>query len=248
MKIDFHTHGKITSTFPFDEESFKQKIEEAKNTGIDSLALTEHAHAKYFLEAYQFLEKNYEYKQDYYLVEGIKVFTGIEITTYEDLDILCIGRREEVIKLYYKILEAPKQEFLKIDGLFLLLDNKKLLIIMAHPYRNHKEFPQISKEIFNKLDSIEWNAKDLYKQGIEEMKEKVSRLAEQVALPITGGSDSHYFLQIGSIKNKFNADCETISELKQQIKQRNFVVEISQELSLRVRSSTIIKKLIKGDK
>ena len=33
MIIDFHTHGKITSIFPFDEKGFKQKIEEAKNNG-----------------------------------------------------------------------------------------------------------------------------------------------------------------------------------------------------------------------
>ena len=34
MKIDFHTHGKISSKLPFNKEEFANKINEAKNEGI----------------------------------------------------------------------------------------------------------------------------------------------------------------------------------------------------------------------
>lgn len=78
------------------------------------------------------------------------------------------------------------------------------------------------------------------------MKNKVSKLGELLNLPITGGSDSHYFIQIGSIKNRFNVECNTIHEIKEQIQRNNFTVEISDNLDIRVKSSRIIKKLIKA--
>ena len=88
----------------------------------------------------------------------------------------------------------------------------------------------------------------MYEKDIDNMKEKVKELSKKLNIPITGGSDSHYFLQIGSIKNVFDKDCNTITELKKQIKSNNYKVIISKELPIRVRTSKIIKKIIKGKK
>lgn len=245
MKIDFHTHGKLSSKFPFDSEEFINKINEAKSEGMDSLVLTEHCHADNFVEAYEFLNNNYSYINDYYDIGGFKIFTGIEVTTNEKLDILIIGNREYIIELRNKVENIKaEQEFINIIDLFNILDSNNLIII-AHPFRKHAIFPTIDKSIIEKIDAIELNAKDLYTNGINSMKDKVFSLAEELNVPITGGSDSHYFIQIGSIKNNFNVECNFVEEIKEQIRKNNFTVEISDNLGIRVKSSEIIKKLIK---
>lgn len=247
MKIDFHIHVKLSSKFPFDREEFINKINEAKSEGIDSLALTEHCHANNFIEAYEFLKCNYEYIDDYYDVDGLKIFTGMEVTTNEKLDILIIGNREYIVELS-KEIEITKvgQEFISIADLFNIIDCSNLLIIIAHPFRKYEKIPCIDKNILEKIDAIELNAKDLYNKGINDMKNKVSELGKLLNIPITGGSDTHYFIQIGSIRNNFNVECNTIKEIKEQIKDNNFTVEISDNLEIRVKSSMIIKKLIKA--
>lgn len=173
----------------------------------------------------------------------------MEITTNEKLDILFIGNREKILDFNQKILNIKgEQEFIYINNLFDIVNQEELLVILAHPFRKHEKFPEIDRNIFEKIDAIEFNAKDLYEKDIDNMKEKVKELSKKLNIPITGGSDSHYFLQIGSIKNVFDKDCNTITELKEQIKSNNYKVIISEELPIRVRASKIIKKIIKGKK
>ena len=102
MIIDFHVHGKITSGFPFDEEKFLLTIKEAKENGLDSLAITEHCGSNNFLEGYEFLNSNYNHIGDYYDIDGFKVFYGMEVTTKQDLDILFIGKTELILELREK--------------------------------------------------------------------------------------------------------------------------------------------------
>lgn len=97
MNIDFHMHGKIKKKFPFDKDNFINCINEAKNYGIDALTLTEHCHSKNFEESYDYLKNNYEYINEcYYEIDGIKLFTGIEVTTTIDLDFIFIGNRTDI--------------------------------------------------------------------------------------------------------------------------------------------------------
>ena len=246
MIIDFHIHGKITSTFPFKKEEFYKKINEAKNYGINSLALVEHSYANNFNEANNYLKEKYEYINDYYNIEGFKIFIGIEITTIEGIDILYIANRKYILKLKKDLdVQLKGEKNIKIDDLFNYCIPNKSLIIIAHPFRRHKEFPNINPLIFEKVDAIEINVKDLYKNGITETKNKVSKLASEWNLPIIGGSDTHHFIQVGSIKNIFNCDCNTIDEIKKNIKSNNCKIEISSDLSVKVRSASNIKKSIK---
>lgn len=245
MIIDFHVHGKIKNTFPFDEEKFLSTINEAKEAGMDSLAITEHCHAQNFYEGYQFLNTNYQLIEDYFDIDGFKIFYGMEVTTEQKLDILIIGNPKLIIELREKIVNnLDGKEFIDINDLFEMLISNELLIILAHPYRKHIEFPELKNEIINKFDAIEFNAKDLYKNGIEDMKEKVSKLANKLNLPIVCGSDTHYFIQMSSVKNIFNKNCKNIKEIKEEIRLEEYNVELSSELSIRVKSAIIIKKLI----
>ena len=245
MIIDFHVHGKITNRFPFDKENFLLTIDEAKEGGLDSLVVTEHCHSNNFLEGYKFLQENYELVGDYYNINGFKVFYGMEVTTEQKLDILIIGKPQLIIELREKIIENLNgKEFIDINDLFKLSLSDELLIIQAHPYRKHEEFPKLAINIVDRIDAIEFNAKDLYKNGIENMKSKVSKLANELNLPIVCGSDTHYFIQMSSVKNIFDKNCKTIKEIKEEIKLNKYKTEISSELKIRVKSAIIIKKLI----
>ena len=245
MVIDFHIHGKITSVFPFDEEKFLSTINEAKENGLDSLAITEHCGANNFLDGYNFLNSNYNRIDDYYELNGFKIFYGMEVTTKQDLDILIIGKPELVLELRNKICASLNNEkHIDINDLFELNIHNELLVILAHPYRDHEQIPELKNNIRNRLDAVELNSKDLYKFGKKQMQEKVSKLADQLELPITSGSDSHHFMQVSTAKNIFNKDCDTVKEIKEEIKKGNYKIEFSTDLNVRVRSAIIIKKLI----
>lgn len=245
MIIDFHVHGKITSTLPFDEEKFLLIIKEARENGLDSLAITEHLKANNFLQGYEFLKTNYNRIQDYYDVDGFKVFYGMEVTTKQNLDVLIIGKPELVLGLRDEIINKIKEnKYIDINDLFNLNIADELLVILAHPYRDHVQFPKLENFIINRLDAIELNSKDAYKTGLEEMKEKITQLAEKFNLPITSGSDTHYFIQVSTAQNIFNKNCNTVREIKEEIKLGNYNINFSSELNVRVKSAIIIKKLI----
>jgi len=245
MIIDFHVHGKISKRFPFDKEKFLLTVNEAKEGGLDSLALTEHCDADNFLEGYEFLNANYELIDDYYNIEGFKVFYGMEVTTEQKLDVLIIGNPQLILELREKANANFKgKDYIDVNDLFKLPLSEELLIILAHPFRKHTEFPQLENSILNRIDAIEFNAKDLYNNGIEDMKRRVSKLADELKLPIVCGSDTHYFIQMSSVKNNFNNNCETVQQIREEIRLKNYETELSSELKIRVKSAKIIKKLI----
>ena len=246
MIIDFHAHGKITSSFPFDKEKFLLMINEAKEGGLDSIALTEHCHANNFLEGYEFLNSNYELIDDYYNIDGFKVFYGIEVTTAQKLDILIIGKPALILDLNKKICENFNwKKFIDINNLFELINSEELLVILAHPYREYEKFPKIESNIFKKIDAIEFNAIDLYKNGIEIMQGKVLKLASKFNLFVVCGSDTHHYVQMSCVKNIFDKNCTTVKQIKEEIKLKNYQIELSDDLKIRVKSARIIKKLIK---
>lgn len=244
MIIDFHVHGKIKSSFPFDKKEFLQKVNEAKEYGLDSIAMVEHCRAKNFLEGYKFLSQNYKQIEDYYNVNGIKVFYGMEITTRQDLDVLFIGNANLILKLREDVCKEKGKGYIDINKLFQIYIPEEILVILAHPYREHKTFPSLEQYVTNRIDAVELNSKDIYKQGMNETKEKVLKLAKDLRKPVVCGSDTHYFIQISTAKNILSKDCKTVKEIKEQIKLGMYNVEFSSDLKVRVKSAIIIKDLI----
>ena len=125
----------------------------------------------------------------------------MEVTTLQKLDIIIIGVPLDIISLKEKITEKYNyEEFIDINKLFELIEKDRYLVILAHPYRKHEKFPELSNTIWEKIDATEYNATDLYKNGIEEMQEKVLKLAKINNIPIICGSDTHHYIQISSVK------------------------------------------------
>lgn len=245
MVIDFHVHGKISSKFEFEKNKFLLKIDEAKKNGLDSIALTEHCHAKNFYEGYEFLNYNYKLKEDYFDIDGFKVFYGTEVTTKQKLDILFIGNPKAVINFREEISKNYNDEkFIDIKDLFEIPNINKLFIIIAHPYRKHIVFPELQNNVLSKINALEFNSKDLYKNGIDETIESVTKLANKYNLPIVCGSDTHYYKQISTAKNILNKECKNIKEIKEEIESNNHIVKISEDLLTRVEEAIKMKKVI----
>ncbi|MCL2859681.1 MAG: histidinol-phosphatase [Oscillospiraceae bacterium] len=246
MRIDFHIHGKVCKKYKFNKENFDGIINEAIDTNLDAIGLTEHCYLEDYSDMYNYLKDNYIYQNDYYIVDKLKVFVGMEVTTNEGIDIVIVGNRDDVC-----VLREETENYAKKEGkpvgvceLINICKEKEVLIIIAHPYRHAEEFPEYSKEILKKVDAVELNATDMYKKGIEMMKLKVEGLSKKIELPIVYGSDSHHFIQIGSVYNEFDKNVETIKEFKEEIEKSNYHSVISPNLRIKAKSHTIIKGYI----
>jgi len=247
MIIDFHVHGKVTAqvSTAFGAEELEQKISEAKTEGLTAFAITEHANCEKFFEAVDFLDKNYNYINQHYDVDGFRVYIGVEVFVSGDLDITFVGEREYIKNLRNTVEQKRgKSRCIALSELAPLCDFDNSLVFLAHPFRRHENFPDIDKNFLKKLDYIELNASDIYKKGESVAKNEVYKLAKDLDLPVLGGSDAHHFIETGSIKNVFTDNCETISEIKQQIKMGNFKVEIMPSLAVRKKSGKLIKRLL----
>lgn len=76
MKIDLHTHAKLSKASDFSPEYYEEMLREAKDSGLDALALTEHFNTRNFYEVYSELDRLFPYQGDYYEAYGLKIFPG----------------------------------------------------------------------------------------------------------------------------------------------------------------------------
>ncbi|SFL42868.1 hypothetical protein SAMN04487943_101499 [Gracilibacillus orientalis] len=247
MIIDFHSHVKISKKSRFMPDYFHEMMEEAKQNGLTALALTEHFNTIRFFDIYAFLDEQYTYVDGFYDVDGLKLFPGIEVDVQEVGHILLIGDRKEVCSLREQLASHLEEEhFIHFDLLMDLAEQYSLLKIGAHPYRDSTPLARnVSKTQLKRLDALDLNGKDLYAKGVEACQQELTTLADEIGLPIVGGSDTHQFLQYGSIVNEFEHDCHNSDELKQAILQKKYQLKITDQLSLKVKSATLVKKYMK---
>ena len=129
-----------------------------------------------------------------------------------------IGNRANIISLREQLIGHEKEnDFIPFQELIELCQPMEILLIGAHPLRKSNPLIRIPENVLKQLDCFDLNAKDLNRIGVEDMSTQVKELADRVGIPVVGGSDSHYPLQIGSIVNVFQEDCRTIGQLKSSI-------------------------------
>lgn len=246
MNIDFHTHVKISKKSEFMPEYFQEMVSEAVSAGLDAIALTEHFNTSNFLDVYAYLDAHYPYTDDYYDVDGLKIFLGMEVDVKEVGHILVIGQRESILSLFNRLKpHLEKEHFIPFADLMDLAQSFETIVIGGHPFRPSTPLTQHDPEQLKRLDAFDLNGKDLHSIGIEENQENVYRFAEQLGLPVVAGSDTHQFLQYGAVMNTLDTDCSTIAELKHAIQNNAYTITIAPDLHLRVRSASLTKKLMK---
>lgn len=246
MKIDFHTHGKLAKNLPFSAEYTKWLFREAKATGLDALCLTEHFNTMYFDELYEYIYTNYPKEGDCFIVEGIKVFPGMEIDVAEEGHILVIGTIENIIALNHSIEpNKRKGEFLTFSELVKHVKPYNVFIGAAHPFREGSKIPTIKDELLSNLNFIDLNGKDYAMKG-EIAREEVLKFAHRLNLPVIAGSDTHQAFQYCSIFNEFAEECTTIDELMFNISKGKYKIRISEDITLKVKTAGILKKALKS--
>ncbi|MPQ44000.1 PHP domain-containing protein [Clostridium tarantellae] len=245
MNIDFHVHGLISKKMHFDENIFLQGINYAKESGLDAFIMCEHFNAVYFEEIYNYLNEKFPYRGDRYLINDFSVFLGIEVSVKNKGHIILSSGRDEIIHIR-KILEKnmDKNNFIELEELLNLAKEYNCLKIGAHPYRKgHKLYLHPNKYL-NKLDALDLNGKDIYNKGLFIAREEVENLSKITEVNIVTGSDSHYPIQLGSLKTILKESCFTIKDIKNCIKNKEYEISISNSLNLRIFSSKIIKKCL----
>lgn len=246
MTIDFHLHVKLSKKSSFSIENFNNIIEEAKENGMTAITITEHFNTLNFHEVYDTLEKTYSYKNDYFEVNGIKAFTGMEVDIAENGHVLVIGNLKKVREIR-KILSSHETSdcFIALETLLKLCSENSMLVIGSHPFRKDHPLYKVQDELLCKFDAFDLNGKDLFTYGIEEMKEKVMNMGNQYTVPVVTGSDTHQYLQLGCVMTEFEKDCTTVKEIKEEIAKGKYKIVISPCLKTKVKAATIIKKLLK---
>ncbi len=245
MNIDFHTHGKLSKKVPFSLATFTEALNEAKAAGLHAIALTEHFNAQYFSETYNSLDKHFTYHHHYYVVNGIKVFPGVEVDAKDGGHFLFIGTRDDISNFWIALQPHRTPEtFLPAEDLLDMAAAYPFLKIGAHPFRRSNPLTQHKDSVFQRLDALDLNGKDLYTLG-RKMKDKLTVFAYQKELPLLAGSDTHHHFQYGAVYNVFFKSCETIADLKESIAEGSYDLYLSPHLEVQVKGANALKKLLK---
>lgn len=240
MYMDFHCHTKLSKKFEFELERFKSIIETARKNGLDAIALTEHFHTVNFYEIYKTLDRNYEYKDDYYDVDGFKVFCGMEVDIKENGHIIIVGRKEDLLdlrELFPKVI--TENDFPTLEYLITEAEKRNLIKIGAHPAKKSKYLMDMNPNLLKGLDGLGLNGKCL------NLRFKVADLSENIGVPLIAGSDTHHVLHMGTVKNNFYNDHNTIAGIKEAIKNREFETVITKGAKLKAAAGQVAKKVAK---
>ena len=192
-RIDFHVHAKLSKMFLFDPSALYTMIAQSQRVGLDGFALTEHFHAANFWGVHDELCRRFSYEDGVYVVdEAMRILTGAELSLRETCDVLLLGSLERLRRFDgslarpatagYKPLFAEAVAAARQAGLFM---------IGAHMFRPGKELAKLGSERLQALDALEANGKDFFGDT------RVIASAQRMGRPVVGGSDAHYWPQVG---------------------------------------------------
>lgn len=245
MKIDCHTHGKLAKKLPFSSTYTNWLFDEARQSGLDAICLTEHFNTLGFDEVYHYLKENYEIVGDSFKVGDLSVFPGMEIDIAEGGHFLAIGKVQDILTLNaaltpYKV----KGNFLPFKKLLKLTKAYPILLGAAHAFREGSFIPNLPLEELKELDFLDLNGKDVALSPAE-APEQISVFAKKLGLPILAGSDTHQATQYGCIYNTFSQPCYTVQALREEIKKDTYTITTADTISFQVKTAGILKRALK---
>ena len=203
MRIDLHVHTSPRS--PCSNLDPLALIQEARRLGLDGICLTEHQVVWNPQEA-QDLEEG-----------GIKIFRGNEFTTNQG-DILVFGFEKDLKELL--TIQELRNEVKATEG----------FMIAAHPFRGFKTFGigqlQMTVEqacklkVFDFVDAIE------VKNGrlSDEENDMAIKVAAQLGLHGTAGSDAHSVDGVGKWITEFANEVRNEQELVEELRAGRFSI------------------------
>ncbi|MNB94350.1 PHP domain protein [compost metagenome] len=246
MRIDLHTHAKLSKASDFSPVYYEEMIAEAVGSGLNALALTEHFNTRNFFEVYERLDRMYPFNGEYYEAGRLHIFPGMEVDIRETGHILLIGRKEHIVGVRRQLDDYTEEDnFIPFAELMSIADNYPLLKIGAHPFRESTPLHHLDRSQLKRLDAFDLNAKDMYEYGSSVNRDKVERFADELGKPVTAGSDTHQCLQYGSLYNELHVPCHSASDVKQAILSGAYEVHVADSLHLQVKASIMLKDVLK---
>ncbi|WP_158607403.1 PHP domain-containing protein [Aerococcus agrisoli] len=245
MRIDTHTHGKLAKNLPFSEQYTQNLFKEAKKRGVEALALTEHFNTQEFDKIYQYIHDKYERQGDTFLVEGVRVFPGLEIDILEGGHNLVIGNYEEVQALRQEILSiSTVSDFLPAAKLFPLVKKYDVIFGAAHVYRKGCNNLNLDDSLIDMYDFFDLNGKDTGLMGPTNV-DKIKQVAAQYGKPVLAGSDTHQYLQYGSVINDFKREFDTIADFRKEIASGDYELLVHPAIQEKIEGANLLKKALK---
>jgi hypothetical protein len=169
---------------------------------------------------HEVLRASYPYQDGWYdLKDGFRVFSGCEVTVDERVDFIVVGALDEIERLdgafCPKLSDGPF-----VPGMAFLEEARRhdIIVIAAHPFRPGKELEHLPvDEALRQVDAVEVNGRDY---GTER---RIAALGAERDLPLSGGSDAHFYLQVGirsTIIRRKELSLETIARAFEQKRTR----------------------------
>lgn len=244
MYIDFHTHGKLAKKIPFTIRYVDWLFREAKAAGLDAFCLTEHSNTFQFEELYRYIASVGRQDGDTLILNGLRIFPGMEIDVAEGGHMLTIGSLEVIMELHSRLENTQKREPL-FSELMDMLEQYPVLSGAAHPFRNGGHIPELPREQLLRLHFLDLNGKDMA-QSRDRIERLTYGLGQSLNIPVVGGSDTHQAAQYGCICSCFEKDCVTVSQLRQEMLEGRYRVELRPDAAFRVKTAGQLKRALKA--
>jgi predicted metal-dependent phosphoesterase TrpH len=204
MRIDLHTHTSPRS--PCSSLDPVDLIREAERLGLDGICITEH---QVWWGANEISELARQTK--------VEIFRGNEFTTNQG-DVLVFG------------YEADIKDLLTIEDLRHRVTEAGGFMIAAHPFRGFKTFgigqlqmtveQACRRRVFDFVDALETRNGGVSNQE----NEMATRVAAQLGLPGTAGSDAHAVDEVGKWVTEFERAIESEQDLLEELRAGRFTV------------------------
>ena len=187
MRYDIHMHTHYSKCSNLKPQLL---LKLAKKCKLDGVAITDHHELKGALEV-----KKLNKDKDFEVIVGEEISNNCG-----DVLVYYLNKKIDKIDFYEVVDEARRQN---------------ALITLPHPFRttlvhNHK-FRLPIEEVKSKIDAIEcFNARTLPGDN-----KKANAVADQLDIAKTGGSDSHFFFEVGTACTMFENDLRSAIKKKQ---------------------------------
>lgn len=248
MRIDFHTHGRLTKKSSYDQEYFINMIDAARESGLDAIVLTEHFNTSNYYLMYDEMEASFKYRKGHYFIHGIKVFMGLEVDVEEGGHFLLAADRETVLDIRQQLDEfTQKGHFIPFDQLMDLAQAHQCLTIAAHCYRGPAHLGHtLEWSQLQRFDALDLNATDQFLNGRHQVQDEVEALAAALSIGVVTGSDSHYPVQLGSNWTEVDGEPNNVDELRDLIRAGHNRLGFSEILEVKVFAARTTKAHLKS--
>ncbi|WP_223699951.1 hypothetical protein [Sutcliffiella deserti] len=221
MIIDFYTL--ISNETISNKDQIIAAVKRAKENQLTALVLAKEFISQNIDNFFDYLDTTEQYFDDYYFIEGIKVFSAIEVITNEIGKVLMVGSRYD-LKTFNYFFREYQQEGEKVPLLELDKISKTLNFIMIceHPLKKNLLIDEKSEELVKTFHCCVIDERNFKDYGLP----KLVEIAAKYRLPVIAGGGELLTTSYGEVVNVLERDCETINEIKEILKEGLFNIEM----------------------